>query len=70
MADKGQYVYATIAAAKETLSADAEPIFKFNNGYDGGSHACIQQEHAHLADGNAFAGSCLFAIKPKILELL
>jgi len=71
MKGKGQYVYAHVFASKDASSGDsgAEPLFKFNNGHFGGSNACVSQEHASLANGNAFAGSCMAAIKPKLLEL-
>jgi hypothetical protein len=70
MADKGQYVYAHVAASKGLLPDSSEPLFKFNNGHFGGSHDVLIPEHGSLADGNVFAGSCIAAIKPSIMELL
>merc|ERR1711918_237192 len=70
MKGKGQYVYAHVASSKSNLPSESEPIFKFNDGHYGGSHDVLHEEHASLADGNVFAGSCLAAIKPHIIQHL
>ena len=71
MKGKGQYVYASCAGSKSGFErAPPEPLFKFNNGHFGGSHACVDSTHAALAGGNQFAGSALFALKPALLAFI
>jgi len=75
MEGKGQYIYVHLDDSRDDYlerSSDGkdevEPIFKFNNGYYGGSHDVLKNKDSTLP--NQFAGAAHAVVAPELRDML
>uniref|UniRef100_A0A7S2CDF3 Uncharacterized protein n=1 Tax=Haptolina brevifila TaxID=156173 RepID=A0A7S2CDF3_9EUKA len=68
MKGKGQYIYVHLAASRDSLNTDAEPVVKFNNGHFGGSDAVLFNETTRAHPKGVVVGMYEQTLKSLVAE--